>query len=284
MINGGILYQSDRVSTDYLLVNNCGYQATGENDMTTVRPYGRQDYLLLYVLHGCLVLREGDRDISVSGGSLVLYRPHESQHYTHVAAEETQVYWLHFTGGGVPELLKKAGIDARVTAVGNVSGVRDDYARLIRELQLRQGQYEMFCTAHMLMILSAFARQRAQGEEAAALNKMRRLSGVIEQMHRRCGEELSVAALAEECGLSEYHFIHLFRECTGFSPHDYIIRLRMDKAKDLMASTTMNISQIAFAVGYSNPLYFSRLFKRRTGLSPTQFRSGAGVALEREEN
>ena len=84
-----------------------------------------------------------------------------------------------------------------------------------------------------------------------------------------------------QCGLSEYHFIHLFREYTGFSPHAYVTRLRLDKAKDLMVSTTMNISEIAFAVGYANPLYFSRLFKRHTGLSPSRFRTGAGA--EREE-
>ena len=48
-----------------------------------------------------------------------------------------------------------------------------------------------------------------------------------------------------------------------------------------MVSTTMNISEIAFAVGYANPLYFSRLFKRHTGQSPSQFRMGAGG--EREE-
>ena len=90
--------------------------------------------------------------------------------------------------------------------------------------------------------------------------------------------EFHVACTLE---LFEYHFIHLFREYTGFSPHAYVTRLRLDKAKDLMVSTTMNISEIAFAVGYANPLYFSRLFKRHTGLSPSRFRTGAGA--EREE-
>ena len=64
MINGGNLYRSDRVSDEYLLVNNCGYQATGSVDTTTVRPRGRSDYLLLYVWHGRLVLREGGEEIS----------------------------------------------------------------------------------------------------------------------------------------------------------------------------------------------------------------------------
>ena len=64
MINGGNLYRSDRVSDEYLLVNNCGYQATGSVDTTTVRPRGRSDYQLLYVWHGRLVLREGGEEIS----------------------------------------------------------------------------------------------------------------------------------------------------------------------------------------------------------------------------
>lgn len=280
IINGGQLYKSDRVSSDYLVVNNCGYQATGETDMTTVRLHGRSDYLLLYVWQGQLVLREGEEETQAAAGSIVLYRPHERQHYTHVAHENTLVYWLHFTGSGVEGLLKKAGIDRRVTQVGCVSDVRDYYTQMIRELQVRPESYDMFCTAYVMMIFSAFARRQ---DDAGKAGRQRWLSAVIEQMHMRCGEELSISELAQFCGLSEYHFIHLFREYTGFSPHAYIIRLRLDKAKDLMASTTMNISEIAFAVGYSNPLYFSRLFKRRTGLSPTQFRSGAGLAVEREE-
>lgn len=282
MINGGNLYRSDRVSDEYLLVNNCGYQATGSVDTTTVRPRGRSDYLLLYVWHGRLVLREGGEEISAPVGSLVLYRPRESQHYRHVAAERTEVYWLHFTGSGVSELLKRAGIDARVTSVGCVPEVREQYSLMIRELQLRQRPYEMVCTAHAMTLISAFARQRLLlRENAEDSHRSRRLSGVIEQMHLHCGEPLSVSDLAMQCGLSEYHFIHLFREYTGFSPHAYVTRLRLDKAKDLMVSTTMNISEIAFAVGYANPLYFSRLFKRHTGLSPSRFRTGAGG--EREE-
>lgn len=281
MINGGNLYRSDRVSDDYLSVNNCGYQATGSVDTTTIRPHGRSDYLLLYVWHGRLALAEGDEEISAPAGSLVLYRPRESQHYRHVAEERTEVYWLHFTGRGVAELLERAGICARVTQTGCLPEARERYGLLIRELQLKQRQYEMFCSAHAMTLISTFARQLSLEENAEDSHRSRRLSGVIEQMHLRCGEPLSVSDLAMQCGLSEYHFIHLFRDYTGFSPHAYITRLRLDKAKDLMVSTTMNISEIAFAVGYSNPLYFSRLFKRHTGVSPSRFRSGAGA--EREE-
>ena len=275
MINGSSLYNSDRASDDYLTVNNCGYTATGKADMTTVRPRGRSDYLLLYVWHGRLRLREQDQETDAPCGSLVLYRPWEGQQYTHVAAERTEVYWLHFTGCGVPELLRRARLDARVTALGCLPEVREQYGLLIRELQLKSFQYDMYCNAHMMMLFSTLSRARMQRENADCAHRHKQLSGVIEQMHLRCQEELSVADFARQCGLSDYHFIHLFKEFTGFSPHAYLTRLRLDRAKDLMVSTTMNISEIAFAVGYANPLYFSRLFRSHTGLSPSQFRSGS---------
>ena len=87
-------------------------------------------------------------------------------------------------------------------------------------------------------------------------------------MHANCQQSLSVSDFARMCDLSECHFIHLFREYTGEAPYAYLTRLRLEKAKDLMVSTTLTISEIAAAVGYPNPLYFSRLFKRYYGITP----------------
>lgn len=181
-----------------------------------------------------------------------------------------------FPGTGAEELLQKAGFFARITPVGCVPEARELLRRLIHELQFRQRQYEMFCQAQILLLLATLSRGRQQRESAQFAQKYRRLAAVIAHMHANCQQSLSVSDFARMCDLSECHFIHLFREYTGEAPYAYLTRLRLEKAKDLMVSTTLNISEIAAAVGYPNPLYFSRLFRRHMGVPPSQFRKAMG--------
>ena len=275
-IGGGNLYNSDRVSGEYIAINNCGLTIAGQADSSTLRPRGRSDYLLLYVWAGQLQVQEAERRLPASAGSVVVYRPGERQHYTHVARERTQAYWLHFSGTGAEELLQKAGFFARITPVGCVPEARELLRRLIHELQFRQRQYEMFCQAQILLLLATLSRSRQQRESAQLAQKYRRLAAVIAHMHANCQQSLSVSDFARMCDLSEHHFIHLFHEYTGEAPYAYLTRLRLEKAKDLMVSTTLNISEIAAAVGYPNPLYFSRLFRRHMGVPPSQFRKAMG--------
>ncbi len=275
-IGGGNLYNSDRVSGEYIAINNCGLTIAGQADSTTLRPRGRSDYLLLYVWAGQVQVQEAGRRLPASAGSVVVYRPGECQHYTHVAQERTQAYWLHFSGTGAEGLLQKAGFLARITPVGCVPEARELLRRLIHELQFRQRQYEMFCQAQILLLLATLSRSRQQRESAQLAQKYRRLAAVIAHMHANCQQSLSVSDFARMCDLSEHHFIHLFHEYTGEAPYAYLTRLRLEKAKDLMVSTTLNISEIAAAVGYPNPLYFSRLFRRHMGVPPSQFRKAMG--------
>ena len=67
-------------------------------------------------------------------------------------------------------------------------------------------------------------------------------------------------------------FIQNFKKVTKYTPAQYIVSLRIHNAMNLFETTRYNVSQIAAAVGYDNPLYFSRLFKKHTGMTPTEYK------------
>ena len=71
-------------------------------------------------------------------------------------------------------------------------------------------------------------------------------------------------------------FIRCFRAYTGYPPRQYLIRLKVNRARELLSYSSYNISEIARLVGYDNPLYFSRVFSQNMGCSPSEYRSGAG--------
>jgi len=95
----------------------------------------------------------------------------------------------------------------------------------------------------------------------------------VENMHQNYNQKWSINDFAKLCNLSEYYFIHLFKEFTGMPPIQYLTNIRIDKAKELLLNSSLSIHEISYIVGYNNPLYFSRLFKKVTGVSATSYRN-----------
>jgi len=109
---------------------------------------------------------------------------------------------------------------------------------------------------------------RAEGSALPGF-KLRR---VTDWMAENLAEEFSLGRLAEQAGMSEFHFNRLFKRATGVPPSQYQIKLRMDAARRLLRETKKSVITVANAVGYSNPSHFAQLFRKETGLSPTDYR------------
>jgi len=272
IVSGSISSNTERVSLDYIQINNCGFCEVDDFDMTTNRPTGRADYQLIYVWRGQVRCMISGENHLISEGNLILFRPWDAQRYTYLCREKTKVYWLHFSGQGIPSLLRQSFINGPYLYIGRSPEARELFEKMIHELQMHQFQYEMFLCSHFTMLLSCLSRHLMMQTSSPLTRHQESLSQIIEFIHAHLYEEIPVEELARSCSMSTSHFIHQFKSFTGFSPHTYQTRLRLERAKELMYSTTMNISEIAFAVGYDNPLYFSRLFRRHMGLSPSEYR------------
>ncbi len=90
-------------------------------------------------------------------------------------------------------------------------------------------------------------------------------------------EDPSVDELAQTVALSPCHFIHLFKQETGLTPHQYIISLKISTVKYLLKNTALSIKEICFESGFSNESVLSATFKRTTGCSPTTYRKAANI-------
>ncbi len=86
------------------------------------------------------------------------------------------------------------------------------------------------------------------------------------------GEELSLGQVARAVNTSTYYFCKLFKRVTGINFTDYLSRVRIEKAKNLLLNPSLRISEIAFEVGFQSLTHFNRVFKKIIGQSPTQYR------------
>lgn len=255
-----------------LLVTSCGtYRLKTRPLFETDRPKGRPDYQLLYVASGVATFFFNGQAHRLPAGNAVLYRPGESQHYIYRAEDKPQVYWLHFTGRDAAERLKQHGLwEKQSFYVGASSQFSELFDTVIRELQLCRPLFRQLLTGLLEQLLLLLHRQLLE-----APNPGRTVEGeiweAVNYFQRHYARPIVVADYAKAHNMSSAWFIHEFKRRTGLPPMRYILNLRLSNARALLAETDYAISEIAAIVGFSDPLYFSRLFKRHFGHSPTQY-------------
>lgn len=101
-----------------------------------------------------------------------------------------------------------------------------------------------------------------------------RLNRVTDFMRQNCTREIRLWELADLAGMSPHYFCELFKKSTGVTPYQFLLRCRMERAKQLMRSPQLNIRQIAEATGFTNQSHFGKVFRRFVGVTPMQFRAG----------
>ena len=99
--------------------------------------------------------------------------------------------------------------------------------------------------------------------------KLKQITG---WMAEHAAEDFNLDQLAAQAGLSKFHFHRLFKNAMGMSTSHYHVNLRMDSARRLLRETKQSIVAVALEVGYTNPSHFAQLFRRETGLSPSDYR------------
>jgi AraC-like DNA-binding protein len=120
--------------------------------------------------------------------------------------------------------------------------------------------------------------------ESCESEAVRKIGQSIVYMLRHLDQPLQVATLASRANISSSHFFALFKRQVGCAPIDYFIRLRMQHACRLLDETAMSVKEIAAALGYDDPFYFSRIFKSVHQVAPSEYRLLKNGAKEAVRN
>ena len=274
---------NDIESGAFLQVNCCGIYERATENSGILRPNGRSDYQLILIADGSAVFFHSGREITLASNEMLLIPPGVRNDYHY--SNDVHAMWIHFTGTAVPALLAEYDLDP-FTCYG-ISGTGPFFAladQIIREFRLRHVGYANNCSGLLLQMLT-LAKRRIDAEyEAEKRRQSLDLTPVIEDMKTHFDESRDISVYAKMCSVSVSHFTHCFTKEFGVPPIKYLFSIRIEQAKYLLAETRLPVHEVASSVGFEDPLYFSRIFKKHIGIPPGQYRRMWHEKLSAQKN
>ena len=257
-----------------LIVTSCGYYRVDNGPVIkTNRPKGRRDYQLLYIAEGKAHFYFDGVERIVSKGEMVLFRPYDHQSYFYFPKDKCQSYWVHFTGSDVDKILDyyKLPSDCNIFYSSTVPDYKWLFEQMIRELQLCRANYQELLTMHLRHIFLLINRYLKESKKSgiSAYNEIER---AIKYFNEHYKEEINIEEYATTLHMSPGWFNKRFKQVTKVTPLQYIISIRLANAKTLLETKDYNVTETAYEVGFNNPLYFTRLFTKNIGVSPTEYK------------
>lgn len=231
------------------------------------------DNLLIYCLEGKGMVRINQKNIAVKTGDLVILPRGIAHQYASSPNYPWTIYWCHFEGDLADEFVQHLQVPKQkpIIPLGLHSSLVGEFDAL---LEARHSSYHLnaFINAanQLRQILTHIALLqplvRSQDSDSFDLEKIHSL------MQARIHEQLDIDTLANSVNLSKFHFIKRYKELTGTTPINHFIQLKIERACHLLDISSRTIAEVAFMVGYEDAYYFSRIFKKVMGISPTQYR------------
>ena len=260
-----------------LLVKSCGhYKLIHLPQFQTIRTSGRHDYQLLYVAEGIAHFVIKDKNYDVGKGGVVLYKPEELQSYEYKLSDKPDIYWIHFTGQKAEQYLESLGLnEENLLQLHSSEDLSELFEKIIAELRMSRYLNIEMTEAYFRQLLISISRIYHFDDKAKQpYNSL--LDEAINYFNREYQSNINISEYATNLHISCSWFIREYKRYTGYSPKQYITNLRIQHAKELLYNRYLSVNDVSALVGYENQLYFSRIFRKNTGMSPSVYRDKGG--------
>ncbi len=220
------------------------------------------------VTEGVIDLYDGDIHYSLKPGDCFIIPPDVTNDYIYRIKNrkcQSAGYYVHFSGTAAKEVMCRIGVDS----IAVLRGVSDDITRLYESMfyTFRSGD-ELAALGYLLRIISALS----VGNRSVLSETDKAVRSAADYINKHYTEEIDFEKLAANCNLSRSRFTHIFSDVFGVPPTQYQQNMRLEQACELLRFSKLSVSEIAHRCGFRDPLYFSRVFRKAKGISPTEYR------------
>lgn len=239
------------------------------------REEGADEHILIFCVAGQGWYEIGDHHYTLEANEAVLIPRATPHRYASDENEPWSIHWVHFIGSEadffghhLPPGEYKLLVDPQCLAIAQTL-FQQCYDAFAGGFILHRLIYGAQILRHLLALLFFNNNYFSPVQRASHTNN---LESTLTFLRDNLRAPLTLKDMAEHAGLSVSHFSFVFRQQTGYSPMDYFIHLKIQHACTLLSLTARTIQDIAYEIGYEDPYYFSRLFKKVIGVSPRQYR------------
>ncbi len=214
----------------------------------------------------------------VDAGTVFVLMPGVWHRYRPCAQVCWSYYWVHVGGEYLDRLVQRRVLCAErpVFKTGLQQNLLRSYVSLVDRARTEPPGFQQMMCGNVLEILGvALATDGGQPDSERLAAVVRQATVILEQ---RMGDEVDLGELAASLDVSYDGFRHAFKKHTGMAPHQYLLQLRIHRARELLYGTDLTVRRIAALLGFKDPYYFSRAFRKMTGRSPNRWRTESQAA------
>lgn len=231
-------------------------------------------YYLIFISNGHGVFESAlTEPVTVTAGTCFFLYQDVWHRYKPHAQSGWEEYWIGFKGSYAEELMNRGFFNAAnpFIQVGLNPDVLSLLHKLLATVETSSAGYNQVIsgiTLQLLGILNAVSMQQEDGHDPTA----KLISTAKFMLEESLDKPVDMEKLVRGLPMGYSKFRKAFKQSTGESPNQYHLNLRLNRAKGLLASTALNINEVASQTGFDSLFYFSKLFKKKTGVSPKSFR------------
>ena len=231
------------------------------------------DNLIIYCADGRGVIVIGDQRHSVGEGDIMVLPKGMVHRYHSLADKPWTIFWVHFQGNLAGDYIDNIHLDEKspIKHIGLVPQLIHDFERLmtVRVSEFTQAKgIQAACNLRQLLAYIGVLTQQTHEPNRASLD----LEQIHAFMQRHIHQQITLDELATQFNLSKYYFSKRYKLLTGHTPIQQFIRFKMEHACYLLDISQWSISAVAAELGYDDSYYFSRLFTKSVGVSPSRYR------------
>jgi len=263
-----------------LAVYNTGYQRCEAGYCWG--PALRDHYLIHYVVSGKGKYSVEGKEFEISAGEIFLVYPSTIISYTADKKDPWEYYWVGFNGTEAKRLIGMTAFERERPVIDY--SANSDLKRLLFNIYSSRGaetKNEALMLGRLYIFLARLIELGGKDQIEDTLGK-RYLKQAIQFISHNYSNNIDVEEIAASAGISRSHLYRIFMSELGMAPSDYLTQYRVNKACTLLHESKFTVTEVASSVGYEDALYFSRVFKRIKGASPTKYLHEEKVKTEED--
>ncbi|HLZ85736.1 MAG TPA: AraC family transcriptional regulator [Puia sp.] len=210
----------------------------------------------------------------VHSGTVILLFPGEWHRFRPAKGTGWDEYWVGFRGEVADNLVKRKFFEASAALlpIGFSAELAGLFSAILDQTRTEQPGYQPVASGILLHLLGCVFSLNKQRSFEHAEEIRNRMEHAIMLLRDKIDEDIAIRDIAAQLNVSYAWFRKWFKLYTGLAPHQYVIQLKIEKAKALLADSGNSIKGIAYQLRFEHPLYFSKLFKEKVGVSPEGYR------------